>query len=345
MAYPDILKDLTRCIELKQPERVACFPLGCDFDVRQTRYTHKQYRTSPECMLELQKKIITGFDYDWALLFPDDLIEWEYTGIEVTDDDWIPPGTKKYLDPSPSVLAQMRLPNPVKDGRMPLHLEGLRRIKSFFGGNVCVTGRVAAPFTAVSLILGVEQLLMLMIEDPPLLRKWMAWAEQCIEIWAQAQIEAGADALWVGDCIATSKFLSLEAVNEFAMEPAGHTAAYIRSKNAFSFYHGNETRISYLEAAARMVKPSAINVGEDADIREIKKHIGSRICIMGNLDPIHTLQNGTEKTVMEETKRVVHSAMQNGGYIFCTGEGIPHNTPAVNVKTCVETVKTEGQYK
>jgi uroporphyrinogen decarboxylase len=339
-----VIEDIRKCADLGAPSRVPCLPLGCDFDVRQTPFTHREYRSDPDKMLELWKIVIDKFDYDWALLFPDDLIEWEFTGIEVSDDEWIPPGVVRHLEPTREALKSMRLPDPGKDGRMPLHLEGLRLINRHFGGSRCVTSRIAAPFTAVSLLLGVQESLMLMLEDPQLFRDWMEWAERCNDIWAQAQVEAGADALWIGDCIATSKFIPLSTFMDFAAEPADRSARMIDKLGALSFYHGNETRLDYFEAIAANISASAVNVGEGADIALVKAAIGGRKCIMGNLDPVSTLQQGTVNDVERETARVVNAGKPGGGYIFCTGEGIPHNTPPENVRACLQTVRRVGRY-
>jgi uroporphyrinogen decarboxylase len=339
-----ILDDLRSCAACRVPTRVPFLPLGCDFDVRQTPFTHREYRKDPDKMLALWKLIVAKFDYDWALLFPDDLIEWEFTGIETTDDEWVPPGTMKYLSATRETLELLRLPEPATDGRMPLHLRGLRLLKDHFQGSVCITGRVAAPFSAVALVLGVEAALMLMLDDPPLFRDWMAWAERCNEVWIQAQIEAGADALWIGDCIATSKFISLDRFRAFALESAAHTAAQVNRLGAFSFYHGNETKVDYLKTAAANIDASAINFGEKTDLGVIKAAIGNRRCIMGNLDPIGVLQQGSRAQVEDATARIVQAGMSGGGYIFCTGEGIPHNTPPENVNACVATVRRVGGY-
>jgi uroporphyrinogen decarboxylase len=339
-----ILADLRACAECREPSRVPCLPLGCDFDVRQTPYTHKEYRTDPEKMLDLWRIILKKFDYDWALLFPDDLIEWEFSGIKSTDDPWVPPGVLEYLPPTRGTLSSLGMPDPLRDRRMPLHLEGLRLLRREFGDSVCITGRVAAPFTAVGLVIGVEAAFLLMLEEPDLFREWMVWAERVTAMWAQAQVEAGAHALWVGDCLATSKFIPLDGLREFALEPAAKTASAIARLGAFSFYHGNETRADYLLAAASDLEVSAINVGEHADLAGIKSAIGGKRCLMGNLDPIAVLQNGTEAHVIEETKRLVNAAKTGGGYIFCTGEGIPHNTPPANVSACVRTVRQVGHY-
>jgi len=67
-------------------------------------------------------------------------------------------------------------------------------------------------------------------------------------------------------------------------------------------------------------------------------------CIMGNLNPVLTLQQGTVNDAERETARIVNVAKSGGSYIFCTGEGIPHNTPPENVKACVQTIRRVGGY-
>ncbi len=53
MGYSGIIEDVRACAALRTPSRVPCLPLGCDFDVRQTPFTHKEYRTDPEKMIFL----------------------------------------------------------------------------------------------------------------------------------------------------------------------------------------------------------------------------------------------------------------------------------------------------
>ncbi len=344
MAYQGILDDLKKCIALEKPSRVPCFPLGIDFDVWQGGATHRDYRNNPETMIRTGINAVEKFDYDWFILFPDDLIEWESTGIEVTDDEIVPPAVSKYLDPLRSTLDRLPVPDPEKSGRMPLHLAGLRGIKKYFGDTICLTGRIAAPFTGVSLLIGVEAMLMMMLEDPDLLQDWMKYISKCNRVWAQAQIEAGADALWLGDCLATSNFISVNDFVNIAAPHADKSARMISGYGAFSFYHGSESSLEHLTAAARHVSASAINLGEKLDIIKAFSATEEKKCLMGNLDPLTVLERGSRETVLRETKRIVKSGMEGTGYIFCTAEGIAHDTPPENVKACVETVHRTGVY-
>ena len=170
----------------------------------------------------------------------------------------------------------------------------------------------------------------------------MDYAIRCNEIWAQAQIEAGADALWLGDCLATSKFISLDSFRELAAEPADICAEIIRRHGGYSFYHGCESNLNYLDAAATLVNSSALNVGESADLAEAQRRLGYRRCLMGNLDPIAGLMNaGPEESYAAAAETVRKGRSQGTGYIFCTAEGIPHCVGLENVLACHRAVKSD----
>ncbi len=343
MERSEIIECINKCIKLEKPTRVPCLPLGLEFDVAQSGLTHREFRTNPDNMVKTGVNTIEQFGYDWFILFPDDLIEWEFTGIAVTDESKSPPAVIDHLSPTRESLNKLRLPNPESDGRMPLHLEGLRNLKQEIGKRACLAGRIAAPFSAVSLLVGVEALMFLMMEDRPLLKDFMVYINDCNEIWAKAQLEAGADIIWLGDCLATSKFISPDDLLDLAVEPADHSAQIIRKGGGISFYHGGETSLAHLKVATQ-ISCDAINVGENADIVEVKKLLSGSKCVMGNLDPIKVLREGTEQMVENTVKELLTKAMGGGGYIFCTGEGIPHDVPAENVKIAVDTVRRHGYY-
>ena len=85
-----------------------------------------------------------------------------------------------------------------------------------------------------------------------------------------------------------------------------------------------------------------INIGEGIDIGEVKQAIGQKKCLMGNLDTLNVLREGTPQEVAEETRQIVEKGKVGGGYIFCTGEGIPADTPGENVAAMVRAAHAYG---
>lgn len=339
-----MLADLKKCINLKIPSRVPCFPLGLDFDIYDAGFTHRQYREDPEVMVKVGLRGVNTYDYDWVMVHPDDLIEYENIGIEIKYDGNIPPAVKKYLPADESTLRGLKLiDNPANKGRMALHLEGIKNLKKELNNKICLTGRIAAPFSSVALILGIEPTLLLMLEEPKLLKKYMDFFLEFNNLFAQAQLENGADAIWLGDCVATSNFISPKQYEDFAAEYADESSRFIQKKGGIVFYHGCEKSVPHLEIMAKL-SFDTINIGEDIDIGIVKKAIGNKKCIMGNLDTINVLQPSSHPAVEREVKTIVEEGKVNGGYIFCTGEGIPYNTPRENVRAMVRAVKKFGRY-
>jgi uroporphyrinogen decarboxylase len=344
MAYDLIKEDVLSCISLKEPSKVPFFPIGVMFDYMYAGYTNRAWRESPDIMTEVGAKVIEDFDYDIYMLHPDDLVEYEDIGITITNEEDFPPAVREYLPASVSTLNSLRLPdNLMKKGRAALYIEGLKNLKREFGDRVFLVSRIAAPFTAVTLLLGIDETLIMMIENPALLRKYMDFLLEYNDAAAQAELEAGADGIWLGDCVATSHFISPGQYSTFAAEYAAASAERIRKREGVVFYHGNEKSIEHLEIMSGLPF-DAINIGEGVDIGKVKNRIGSRICIMGNMDTINDLQPKTPSQVENIVGEMVSKAKSGGGYIFCTGEGVPHHTPKENILAMSSSLRNHGSY-
>ena len=68
--------------------------------------------------------------------------------------------------------------------------------------------------------------------------------------------------------------------------------------------------------------------------------MNSRVTLQGNLDPVVLLSD--PETVREETIKVLEAYGEGNGHIFNLGHGILPETPVENVKTLIETVKSES---
>ncbi len=344
MAYNGILGDLRQCVDIKQPSRVPYFPISGMYDFSYAGFTHKEWREDPEVMVKVALKAIEDFDYDIYMLHPDDLLEYEDMGMAITSEEDLPPAVSGYLPASEAAVKSLTIPpDLIKKGRAARHLEGIANLKRELGESTCITGRIAAPFSAVTLLVGIDAALLMMLENPLLLKRYMDFLVEYNDIVAQAQLEAGADAIWLGDCVASSHFISPAQYKNFAAEYADESINRIKRGGGLVFYHGNEKSIAHLKIMCTLGF-DAINIGEGADIGEVKGVIGGVTCIMGNFDTINDLQAKSPPEIESIVKDMVLKAKGNGGYIFCTGEGIPQNTPAENMKAMTRAVKAWGKY-
>ena len=340
MAYQGVVDDFRACCEGRTPSRLPVFALGLEFDMRVFGVSCRQSRQDVERMVGCKREAVERFDYDLTEIFPDDYIEFEPLGLRMTDEEDRPTMPVEYLTMDAATLSRFRIPDPAREMRLPIHLEMIRRTKAALAGSVCVMGRIAAPFSALGLIYGIDTLLITMLEDPDLVRDNLRVFTAHQIAFGEAQIAAGADVLWLGDCVADSKFLSPAWFREFAFDAASAVAKACQEAGALVIYHTCETSLPHL-ALQVQIPASAVNVGEGADVAAAKDALGSDRCLTGNFDPM-LLRDGTPDQVAAATRAMVSANAPGGAYVFNTGEGIMCSSPAANVSAMMRAAKASA---
>lgn len=340
MAYPGVVADFKTCARRGVPSRVPVFALGEEFDVELYGVDYREYIHSAEKMVECQLQAVERFDYDWILLHPDDYLEFEPLGIETRAEARIPPAALNHLPATRETLASLRVPH--RAGRMAVHLEALSGLKQAHGEDLVVAGRCAAPFSASMLLYGISDGLMLLYDAPGLLRDTCEFFVELMSDWGQAQVRAGADCIWLGDCVASSGFCSPQQYAEYAVEPARRVQEAVKAAGGEVIYHAGDHSLPHLEIGAEYF--DIINVGEGIELAEVKAAIGHRVCLSGNAHPIRLMDCESLEEVAQETRRLVEAGKPGGGYLFNTGEGLPRQVRPEVVRTMVQTAKRYGEY-
>jgi len=313
------------------------FALGLEFDLRMSGITPREARLDVDRTVSGLVDSIRRSGYDWAMVFPDDYVEMEPLGLQMTDDENRPTMPTRYLPMDRETLRRFRIPDANREMRLPIHLEMIRRVKEELGDTVCVVGRIAAPFSALGLIYGIDPFLIGLLEDPDLVRDNMSFFVDHQTAFGIAQLEAGADVLWLGDCVAASSFLRVEHYADFAFAPACEVAASLVKANGLVIYHSAETSIPHLRWQVQ-IPASAINLGEGPSIAAVRRELGAEGCLMGNFDPI-PLRDAEPQQVADAAAAMVRENLPAGGYVFNTGEGVMETTPPENVEAMLEAVR------
>jgi MtaA/CmuA family methyltransferase len=343
MAYPGVIEDVRRAIRLEKPGRLPAFACSEEFDVKwHGKYTYEEVCQDGQKMAEVWIAAIEEFDYDWAWLQVDDCFEFEPLGVGTRGQGDILRATKDYLPPTGETLKSLALPNPQTDGRMPEKLKAIRLLRERFGDTVLIEGSCAAPYSSVGLLFGLEETMILMATDPELLHEACEFFVELQSCYIRAQIEAGAHAVWLGDCNAFSAMLSLGQYRRFAFPSCQRLVEKAHECGAIVHLHNSEVSPPYLLAESEL-GVDIVNCGPAADMAAVHQALGGRTCFSGNLDPIEVLMRGTPDQVAEEAARLVESCYPGGGYLFCTGEMNPRDTPVENMRAMIEAVRRSGE--
>ena len=338
MAYHGVLEDFRACCELRPPSRMPVFALGLEFDMRVAGLTCRESRTDVGKTVSCIVGAVERYGYDWAVVFPDDYVEFEPLGLAMRDDEDHPTMPAEYPAMDRATLRGFRIPDADNEMRLPVHLEMIRRVREELGDTVCVVGRIAAPFSALGLIYGIDTLLINMLDAPGMVRDNLSFFIHHQIAFGKAQLEAGADVLWLGDCVADSKFLRPEHFREFAFDAAAEVAETLVGMGGLVIYHTCETSVPHLKLQTQL-PASAVNVGEGVELASVRRELGGKRRLMGNLDPM-LLRDGTPARVAEATEKMIADNLPSGGYVFNTGEGVMRNSPEENVRAMMDTARS-----
>lgn len=160
-------------------------------------------------------------------------------------------------------------------------------------------------------------------------------------------------AMWriVGPEYATPPFLPPELFHRFVVPYVGKYVEMIRRSGGYPRIHIHG-RIGKLLNSILEMDPAAIDPVEprpdgDADVHEVKKAIGHRICLMGGIE-LKYLENNDERSVEKLTRRIMAEGKPGGRFVIMPTAG-PINTPLDkqterNYRVYIETALETGQY-
>lgn len=146
------------------------------------------------------------------------------------------------------------------------------------------------------------------------------------------------DFIWVGDDVAfkSGPFLAPEMLREYVFPVFQRLAARIRKPWIFH----SDGDLSQLLEDILALGPDAIHPIEPKcnDIYQLKREIGDRICLHGNLD-VDLIARGTRQQVADEAWRLLTHLSKGGGYMFSSGNAVSYFTSVNNVLTIAQAIR------
>ena len=340
MAYDGVIDDVKEAIALGQPGRVPVFALSGEFDVKwYGKWDYETVCQDGDKIAEVWIAAIEEFDYDWAWVQVDDCFEFEPLGVGCPGEGDILRATTEHLECSREGLESWPMFDPQTAGRVPEKLKAIRAIRERFGDTVLIEGAAAAPYSCVGLTCGLTEAMILAMTDRGLLDDMCSFFVEQQYRFIKAQIDAGAHAIWLGDCNAYSSMISIDQYRDLALPSCKELVDRCKRDFGTIFHlHNSETQVPYLVEEAKL-GVDIISAGPEADIAAVKEAMAGVRCFSGNLDPIEVLMRGTPEEVEAEVEKIMAVCKPGGGYLFNTGEMNPRDTPVENMQAMVRAAK------
>lgn len=328
-------------IHNQEPDRVPLFLLLSLYGARELGLTVKEYFAESENVVEAQLKMRAKYGNDCIYTLFYLAAEIEAFGGEVLFYDEGPPNSGEPVLKSPDEILKLKVP-PIGDSAVLRRiLETTRSLKKRTGREVPVIGVVLSPFSLPLMQIGFEKYLELLYFEKDYFGRLMEINKRFCISWANAQLEAGADAICYFNPLASPSMIEREKYLE---------TGYVIDKETMGKIKG----LVAVHLASGMVLPvldeiigtgsKIVGFSTSDDLETIKKKARDRICLMGNLNGVE-MANWDSKKTIGEVKKIIAKAGGGGGLILSDNHGeIPWQVAQDTLLDISETVRSFGRY-
>ena len=328
------------------PDYLPVIPQSFMFAMNEGGYSIGQVNRNPAVMAKCHVECREKYGYDGCIMDVDDSTLAEACGAKVVyRDDSV--AVVKESEPLITDLRQvddLRIPDPLKDGRLPEWLETTSRIAEKIGNEAMVMGRAdQGPFNLLCLLRGTQEFMLdLLEEDEEVIQHALEWTTEVCIAFAKAQLEAGANVTSMGDAYASPNLIAPAYYKKYALPCEQKVVAAVQTPDKPYSIHicGDTTKI--IEDMGQ-TGAKILEVDWKLDMGQARALVPETTVLMGNVNPSDPLYLGTPDKVEQNVKSIIEST-RGRGLIVSSGCAIGANTKPENLKALVDSARKYGSY-
>jgi uroporphyrinogen decarboxylase len=240
----------------------------------------------------------------------------------------------------------LQVPDPLTDGRMPVMIEATRLVRKAVGDEVAIRTPGTGPFALASYFIDTQNFLVevgmadagMPGSDPDAIHHALDLAADALIAFGKACVDAGADLLHCGDSLASCDVISPKDYERWAFPYERKVIQAWKAYGAKTLLHicGDSSKVLdlYVQTGADIIE-----IDHKVDLAWAKQLVGDRACLIGNVDPVTVLMQGTPEKVQVASNACLDAATGGGGYILGSGCVVPRPTPLENVRAMVRAAR------
>jgi len=212
-------------------------------------------------------------------------------------------------------------------------LEAIQDYQEQAQGEYSILGWIEGPAAEAADLRGAANFLLDLMDDEAYAAELM---DRCLEVgveFARAQVEAGADTIGVGDAICSQ--LSPRLYEGLIQPREKRLVQAIQKMGAKVRLHicGN---LTHLLPGLADLGVDILDVDHIVDMVAVRKAMGDRVALAGNLDPADTVLKGNPETIRAALRRIYDRV--GNPLMVAAGCEIPSGTPAPNLQALCQPI-------
>jgi MtaA/CmuA family methyltransferase len=327
-------KELTlNHLQSNRVDRLPAMPITMMFAADQIGVRYRDYAADYRVLAEAQIATSKRFDFDYVSAISDPAREAADLGADIEWFDDQPPAIieSRALLEDKKKLDRLDLPDPLAGGRMQDRVNAVALLKKRIGTDKLVEGWVEGPCAQAADLRGINTLMLDLMDDPDFVLHLFKFVVELELRFARAQIDAGADLIGIGD--AAASLVGPRLYRDYVFPFEKELIQGIQQMGAL-------TRLHVCGRTAKLL-PWMTKTGADiidldwmVSLADARRHAGPDPVLLGNIDPVAALRNGTPQEVT--TQLAICHQEAGPRYIVGAGCEVVRDTPAANVEALVE---------
>jgi MtaA/CmuA family methyltransferase len=319
-------------LEGRPVDCLPAMPITMMFAADQIGVKYLDYATDYRILAEGQIEVARTFDIDHVSVISDPGCEASAAGAKLKCFPDQPPALDEdnALLKETGKLATLALPDPRTAERTRNRGEAVRLLKQRIGNEKLVEGWIEGPCAEGADLRGINNLMMDFGDAPDFVTRLFEFANQMELEFALFQMEMGADLIGVGD--AAASLVGPRIYNEFVLPYEKKLLGALHARGIKTRLHicGNTSKI--LPGMGEL-HCSMVDLDYPAPVSEGRAKMGPGQVILGNIDPVRVLRNGTPESVYAAIGECHRQAGER--YIVGAGCEVPRDTSAENVHAMI----------
>jgi len=317
---------------------VPVVPLIISHAVKQAGVAFSQYNQRPELIASVQAEAWRKYGYDGIHITTDNWILPQALGVPVRFHDDMPPvGLERPLAAKRDLALLPPLEHAKTAARMGLLPEATRRARAMLSDACFIkTNFDQGPFSLSSAVRGIEALMMDTVDHEQFVFDLL---EIAVEMVAHLGIEvgrAGAHAVTFGDAVAG--LMSREDFLKFAFPALKEVIRRLHAALDVPVFLHICGKTTHIVDCMAETGADALELDFQDDFGAMKRLVGARVCLEGNLDPTGVLLQGTPEIVYRKSRELIRDAGP-GGFILSSGCEVPRDTPPENIEAMMRAAR------
>ena len=320
-------------------DSLPLMPITMMFAADRLGVHYRKYASDHRTLVEAQIRTAEEFDFDYVSCISDPAREAADCGAAVEFFDDQPPAINEARArlAYKKDLASLRIPDPLGGGRMTDRVQAAALFKERIRGERLIEGWIEGPCAEGADLRGINALMIDFYEDPGFITGLFEFVLEMELRFARAQIEAGVDIIGLGD--AAASLVGPQLYEQFV---------WPHEKKLVDALHAMGTRVRlHICGNTRPILEGMGRLGcEIADLDwmvpldEARAAMGPDQVLLGNIDPVAMLRNGTPEAI----HAAIAECHQQAGARYIVGAGceVVRDTPVENVHALRKYARTHA---